>query len=80
MAKVVDKGTSKTPLTIEFSVGELDTLAAILAKVGGSPDRSYRKYERSITSCLETAGYRYEDSPAWFKLEDRGSIWFKDGL
>lgn len=80
MAKVVEKGSSKTPLTIEFSVEELDTLVAILAKVGGSPDSGYRKYERSITSCLESAGYRYEDSPAWFKLEDRGAIWFKDSF
>jgi hypothetical protein len=41
--------------TIELDENELLTLYAILNRVGGSPDKSYRKYTDSILYAINTS-------------------------
>jgi hypothetical protein len=41
--------------TIELDENELMTLYAILNRVGGSPDKSYRKYTDSILYAIHTS-------------------------
>jgi hypothetical protein len=77
MAVVVEKGVPiKTPLTISFSVEELDVLVAILGSIGGSPTHSPRKYMDSIYDCLFDAGYCSDNS---FKPLLQGIMTFNNG-
>ena len=71
--------------TIELDENELLTLYAILNRVGGSPDKSYRKYTDSILYAINTSigvlnlqGLKGYDKIGSTVSETQRAIYFND--
>ncbi len=68
MAKAnVEKETKTeiTGVTLELSREEADALAAVVAKIGGDPERSPRKHIKAIEEALEQHDLVYYTSKAY---------------
>lgn len=60
-------------VNLQISVEEAQFLAAMMGRVGGSPENSMRKYSDSITKALKPiVGARKFSEDAWF---DNGYDW-----
>lgn len=70
-------------VVLELSAAEAKTLAAICARVGGSPDKSPRGHVGAIDAALRSAGYnwlsREAGADAYALMEGNSSLRFKDG-
>jgi len=62
MATATAKITA-TVYTLTLSAEEAQTLADLLAKIGGSHQRSRRKHTAAISQALSAAGIRFDTSP-----------------
>lgn len=60
-------------VTLELTMDEAQTLRDVLAKVGGAPRESRRRYITAVSRAMEDAGIYYGD------LKDMtGSVYFAD--
>lgn len=59
-------------VTLELSKEEAESLAALFAKIAGSPTRSRRGYTNAIQDALREAGFYWETSKAYDSLGGEG--------
>lgn len=60
MAKAEFVSTPKPDVKLTLTHDEAQTLADVMAAVGGSPDRSRRKYTQAILDALNNLGIKYQ--------------------
>jgi hypothetical protein len=65
-------------VTLVLTLEEARTLAVIVAKVGGEPDRSPREHASAISSALSGVGIVYRNSDEYALAVIGQSINFKD--
>lgn len=57
--------TDRPNVTLTLSPDEADTLALVMACVGGDPKTSRRRHTASIADALRNVGYRYDNVPGY---------------
>ena len=76
MAQATRDDAGETTLTLSFS--EVEVVMAILARVGGNPDTTPRRYADSVYEALFDSGSRYWNTQTSALLSKGAAIYFGD--
>lgn len=76
-SKKIIRVVEENEYTLTLNEKEIQTLTSILARVGGSPTKSRRKYADSIAEALRTVGFDTTFDPTDINSFSR-AIYFED--